>query len=141
MKCAELSKDQNEIRGSADQKNQHRLKWFLPDGSAGALWLTKRYPLTLILVFLTGSHIMTRYPIVFKSLMDPIPNPIFPEKCSRVQTRSGSMDFSERKNPEYDFLRKRSKTVVDLRHVREPEAEIREICRTFHAHCRTTLMT
>ena len=28
---------------------------------------------------------------------------------SRVQTRPGSVDFSERKNPEYDFLRKGSK--------------------------------
>ena len=39
------------------------------------------------------------------------------------------MDFSERKNPEYDFLRKGSKAVgpvvVDLRHVKEPQAEIR----------------
>ena len=31
--------------------------------------------------------------------------------------------FSERKNPEYDFLRKGS--VVDLRHVKEPQVEIR----------------
>ena len=30
---------------------------------------------------------------------------------SRVQARPVSMDFSERKNPEYDFLRKGSKTV------------------------------
>ena len=29
----------------------------------------------------------------------------------RVQTWPGSMDFSERKNPEYDFLRKGSKAV------------------------------
>ena len=39
----------------------------------------------------------------------------------------GSMDFSERKNPEYDVLRKGSKAVdpvfVDLRHVKEPQAE------------------
>ena len=35
--------------------------------------------------------------------------------------------FSERKNPEYDFLRKGSKgsRVLDLRHVKEPQAEIR----------------
>ena len=37
--------------------------------------------------------------------------------------------FSECKNPEYDFLRKGSKAVgpvaVDLRHVKEPQAEIR----------------
>ena len=30
---------------------------------------------------------------------------------SRVQTRPGSMDFSEHKNPEYDFLRKGSKAM------------------------------
>ena len=47
---------------------------------------------------------------------------------SGVQTRPGSMDFSERKIPEYSFLRKGSKAVrsrvVDLRHVKEPETEI-----------------
>ena len=32
--------------------------------------------------------------------------------------------FSERKNPEYDFLRKESKA-VGLRHLKEPQAEIR----------------
>ena len=41
----------------------------------------------------------------------------------------GRWIFSERKNPEYDFLRKGSKSrgprVVDLRHVKEPQAEIR----------------
>ena len=41
----------------------------------------------------------------------------------------GSMDFSERKNPEYDFLWKGSKAVgpcvVDLQHVKEPQAKIR----------------
>ena len=41
----------------------------------------------------------------------------------------GRWIFSERKNPEYDFLRKGSKAVglgvVDLRHVKEPHAEIR----------------
>ena len=41
----------------------------------------------------------------------------------------GRWIFSERKNPEYDFLRKGSKAVgsrfVDLRHVQEPQAEIR----------------
>ena len=36
------------------------------------------------------------------------------------------MDFLERKNPDYDFLRKGSKAnVVVLRHVKEPQAEIR----------------
>ena len=30
---------------------------------------------------------------------------------SRVQTRPGWMDFSERKNPEYDLLRKASKAL------------------------------
>ena len=48
---------------------------------------------------------------------------------SRFQTRPGSSDFSERQNPEYDFLRKGSKSrwslVIDLRHVKEPQAEIR----------------
>ena len=34
--------------------------------------------------------------------------------------------FSERKNPEYDFLRKEIEAVVPhLRHVKEPRAEIR----------------
>ena len=41
----------------------------------------------------------------------------------------GRWIFSDRKNPEYDFLRKGSKAVgprvVDLRHVKEPRAEIR----------------
>ena len=38
----------------------------------------------------------------------------------------GRWIFSERKNPEYDFLRKGSKAVsyVDLRHVKEPQPEI-----------------
>ena len=39
------------------------------------------------------------------------------------------MDFSEGKNPEYDFLQEmkwsRGSRVVDLRHVTEPQAEIR----------------
>ena len=39
----------------------------------------------------------------------------------------GRLIFSERKNPEYDFLRKGSKAVevVNLRHPKEPQAEIR----------------
>ena len=48
---------------------------------------------------------------------------------SRVQTRRGRWILSERQNPEYDFLRKGSKAVrpfvVDLRYVKEPQAEIR----------------
>ena len=32
-------------------------------------------------------------------------------RVSQVQTRPGLMDFSERKNPEYDFIPKGSKTV------------------------------
>ena len=36
----------------------------------------------------------------------------------------GRCTFSELKNPEYNFLRKGSR-VVDLRHVKEPQAEIR----------------
>ena len=35
----------------------------------------------------------------------------FNPRGSRVQTRPVSMDFSERKNPEYDFLRKGRKAV------------------------------
>ena len=42
----------------------------------------------------------------------------------------GRWIFSERKNPEYDFLRKGSKAmgpthVIDLWHVKEPQAKIR----------------
>ena len=41
----------------------------------------------------------------------------------------GQWIFSERKNPEYDFLRKGSKAVgfrvLDLQQVKEPQAEIR----------------
>ena len=36
----------------------------------------------------------------------------------------GRWIFFERKNPEYDFLRNGS-AAVDLRHVKEPQAEIR----------------
>ena len=32
-------------------------------------------------------------------------------RCLWVRSQPGSMDFSERKNPEYDFLRKGSKAV------------------------------
>ena len=46
------------------------------------------------------------------------------KRDSRVRSQPGSMDFSERKNREYDFLRKGSK-VVDLRHVKESQTEIR----------------
>ena len=56
---------------------------------------------------------------------------------SRVRSRPGSMDFffSERKNPEYDFLRK--SRIVDLRHVKEPQEEpVSKMCRIFHALCR-----
>ena len=55
--------------------------------------------------------------IIFKSgpngektnifLTDKKPNNLF----SRVQTWPGLMDFSERKNPEYDFLQKGSEAV------------------------------
>ena len=54
----------------------------------------------------------------------------------------GRWIFSERKNPEYDFLRKgkiRGCRVVDLRHVNEPQVEIRaseQNLRTFNALCR-----
>ena len=46
---------------------------------------------------------------------------------SGVQTRPGSMYFLERKNHEYDLLRKGSTAVglVDLWHVKESQAEIR----------------
>ena len=45
--------------------------------------------------------------------------------CSRVREFKPGRNrciFSEGKNPEYDFLRSR---VVDLRHVKEPQTEIR----------------
>ena len=35
-------------------------------------------------------------------------------RSSRVQTRPGSMDFSERKNPKYNFLQKGSKAVAPM---------------------------
>ena len=51
--------------------------------------------------------------------------------------------FSERENPEYDFLWKGSKAVgicvVDLRHIKERQAKIRsseQNLSDFHAHCR-----
>ena len=54
----------------------------------------------------------------------------------------GRWIFSARKNPEYDFLRKRNNRgsrVVDLRHVKEPQAEIRaseQNLSDFRAVCR-----
>ena len=48
---------------------------------------------------------------------------------SLVRSRPGSMEFFRAKKTEYDFLRKGSKAVgsrvVDLRHLKEPQAEIR----------------
>ena len=35
----------------------------------------------------------------------------------KLQTRPGSMDFSERKNPEYDFLRKGSKAMGPVSYI------------------------
>ena len=45
----------------------------------------------------------------------------------RFDPGRGGWNFSEHKNPEYDFLRKGSKAVgpMSLRHVKEPQAEIR----------------
>ena len=64
-------------------------------------------------------------------------------RSSRVQTWPGSMDFSERKNPEYDFLRKGIKAVGPVSYIYGKEKNLKpileplsKICRTFHAHCR-----
>ena len=48
------------------------------------------------------------------------------EVC-RFNPSRGRCISSERKNPEYDFLRKgsRGSRVVDIRHVKEPQAKIR----------------
>ena len=62
---------------------------------------------------------------------------------SRVQTWPGSRIFSERKNPEYDFLRKGSKAVgpvpqiyATLKNLKPKLEPLSKICRTFHARCR-----
>ena len=67
---------------------------------------------------------------------------------SEVRGFDPGRDFSERKHPEYDFLRKGSKAgsrVVDLRHVKEPQAEIRDSEQNLSAFSRSmseaTLMT
>ena len=51
-------------------------------------------------------------------------------ECRGFKPGRGLWIFSEGKNPKYNFLRKESKAVgpvsyVDLRHVKEPQAEIR----------------
>ena len=61
----------------------------------------------------------------------------------------GRWIFSERKNPEYDVFRKGSKPLgpvcVDLRHVKEPQTEIRASDQNLSAFSRSmseaTLMT
>ena len=62
-------------------------------------------------------------------------------RCSRIQTRLGSMDFSERKNHEYDFLHRGSKAVDPVSQIYgtqknlKPKLEpLSKICRPFHAH-------
>ena len=63
---------------------------------------------------------------------------------SRVQTRPGSMDsfFQSIKILSMTFIGREVKLgsrVVELRHVKEPQAEIstsEQICRTFHSHFR-----
>ena len=53
---------------------------------------------------------------------------------SRVQTRPGWMDFSEHKNPQYDFLRKGSKAIgPDTQNNIKPKLEpLSKICQAFH---------
>ena len=46
------SKSQNQIHDAIAPKNQDRLKPLLPEGSAGASWLVKRYPSSLISMIL-----------------------------------------------------------------------------------------
>ena len=73
-------------------KSRGRLKWLLPDGSQGTLWLTKRYPSTLISVFLTGFHYFSYQVATQLSSQDwvnPIPDPIPSEKF---------LDYSQESN-------------------------------------------
>ena len=71
------------MRGTTAPKNQDRLKRLLPDGSTGALWLTERYPSTLISDFLTEFHYFSYQvatQLASRGWVDPVPDPILLEK-------------------------------------------------------------
>ena len=71
------------FRGTTAPKSQDRLKRLLPDDSAGALWFSKHYSLTLISVFLTGFRYLS-YQVATQlssgGWVDTVPDPILPEK-------------------------------------------------------------
>ena len=46
------------IKSLAPQ-NEHRQKWLVTNGSAEALWLAKRYPTTIISVFVIGFRLVS----------------------------------------------------------------------------------
>ena len=71
----------NSWRYSSEE--QDRLKWLLPDGSTETLWLSRRYPSTLISVLLTGfrySSYQVATQLASRGWVDPDPDPILPEK-------------------------------------------------------------
>ena len=62
----------------------------------GAFWLTKHYPSTLISVFLTGFRYLHQIAtqLSARSRMDPVPDPILPEKFLGYSRESNLLDKS-----------------------------------------------
>ena len=78
-------------------KNQERLKRLLPDGSTGTgLWLAKRYPSTLISIFLIEFRCFSYQlatQIVLTKLGGPRSRSIFPEKLRGYSQESNPGPF------------------------------------------------
>ena len=71
------------FHGATAPKSQDRLKRFLPDGSTGALWLAKRLSLNLNFSFLNRISLLliqVATQLSSRDWMDPVPDPILPEK-------------------------------------------------------------
>ena len=73
------------IRGTTAPESHDRLKCLLPDGSTWG-FVVRRYPSTLISVFLTEFRYISfqvSTQLSSRGWVDPVPDPIFPEKFLR----------------------------------------------------------
>ena len=71
------------IRGTTAPKSQDRLKRLLPDGSTGGLVVSKALSLNLNFSFLNRISLLlisSSYQLASRGWVDPVPDPILPEK-------------------------------------------------------------
>ena len=81
------------IHGATTPKSQDRLKWLLPDGSRGGLVVSKALSLNLNFSFLNWIPLLliqVATQLSSRGWVDPIPDPILPEKF---------LGYSQESNP------------------------------------------